>query len=62
MIRDVRHTLGQLASALGQLEEADALLSGLLGNRLGRFAKVAGELDAAQEKLVAKLKTEAKVI
>lgn len=57
MIHDVRQTLGQLASALGRLEEADALLSGLLGSRLARFAKIAGELDAAQEKLIGKLKT-----
>jgi predicted Zn-dependent protease len=45
MVRDTRQMLGQLASALGQLEEADELLSGLLGSRLARFAKVAAELE-----------------
>ena len=61
MVRDARQMLGQLASALGKLEEADELLTGLLGSRLARFAKVASELDeaakAAQEKLLSKLRT-----
>lgn len=57
MVRDVRQTLGQLASALGKLEEADELLTGLLGGRLARFAKVAAELEAAQEQIVSRLKT-----
>ena len=60
MVREVRQTLAQLASALGRLEEADTLLTGLLGSRLARFQKVAAEYDdlakKAQEKLVNRLR------
>ncbi|MDQ3336797.1 MAG: hypothetical protein M4D80_16655 [Myxococcota bacterium] len=56
MVRDVRQMLGQLASALGQLEEADELLTGLLGSRLARFAKVAAELETQQQALISQLK------
>jgi hypothetical protein len=57
LVRDVRQTLGQLSSALGQLEEADELLTGLLGARLGRFQKVASQLDEAQKKVMDRLRT-----
>lgn len=60
MVRDARQLLGQLASALGQLEEADALLTGLLGARLARFSKIATELEeratSVQDKLMTRLR------
>ncbi len=61
MIRDATFLLGRVALAQGQLEEADQLMSGLLGSRLQRFLAANARLESAakfaQDRLVAQLRS-----
>ncbi|MBS1122008.1 MAG: hypothetical protein H6Q90_4236 [Deltaproteobacteria bacterium] len=56
MIRDARMLLGQLASANGKLDQADALLSSLLGSRLQRYLAAGAKLDQALTAVQARIK------
>jgi len=51
LIRDARFLLAQLAAAGDHLEEADALMTGLLATRLRRFAAAGAALQAATKQV-----------
>ncbi|HSK01298.1 MAG TPA: hypothetical protein VK932_08660 [Kofleriaceae bacterium] len=58
LVREGRLLLAQLASALGQLERADALLTGLLAGRLERYLAASGELQAAFKRASARVEAD----
>ncbi|MDQ3370683.1 MAG: hypothetical protein M3680_35145, partial [Myxococcota bacterium] len=61
MIREARLLLAQLASAEGKLEEADALLDGLLGARLSRFAAASAAYQDAVKAVQTQLEQRLKI-
>jgi hypothetical protein len=56
LVRDARLMLAQLASATGKLEQADALLTGLLAGRLERFVAASGALQQAEKRATERVK------
>ena len=55
LVREARHLLAQLSAAGGKLEQADALLAGLLGGRLERFVAASGALETARKRAVERI-------
>ncbi len=50
LVREARLVLAQLSSAIGKLEQADALLTGLLAGRLERYVAASGALEQAAKR------------
>jgi cellulose synthase operon protein C len=59
LVREARLMLGQIRSAQGKLEDADAVLSSLIGARLARFTAAMAALESAQQ--VASDRTDARL-
>jgi cellulose synthase operon protein C len=52
LVREARLLLAQLSSRLGKLDQADALLTGLLAGRLERFVAASGAVQQARTRAV----------